>query len=137
MFAAVDVHKPPSGTARAGLVLASDAAFSIVAKKAVFIKHVDLCQPRRVLPPRAAATASGLRERLWPEPADRRRLRLNARPGLSAYAHAEAVDAIPVLRGDATRSLYITSVGIPPTDPAELVLRVTCKFTACPTRSAG
>jgi hypothetical protein len=31
MFAAVDVHYPPSGGARAALVMAADAAFSFLA----------------------------------------------------------------------------------------------------------
>jgi hypothetical protein len=41
MFAAVDVHYPPSGGARAALVLAPDAAFStIVSEKTVLVEHV-------------------------------------------------------------------------------------------------
>jgi deoxyinosine 3'endonuclease (endonuclease V) len=46
MFAAADVHYPPSGGARAALIAASDAAFSsITCEKTVFVAVVAAYQP--------------------------------------------------------------------------------------------
>jgi deoxyribonuclease V len=146
VFAAVDVHYPPTGGARAALVLASDARFStIVREKTTFIEHVAPYQPgefyRRELPPLRAVLAGV-------DPVDLLiidgyvTLDPTGRPGLGAYAHAEfavpvigvaktiftpATHAIPILRGTAKRPLYITSAGIPPPDAAELVQRMTGK----------
>jgi deoxyribonuclease V len=147
MFAAADVHYPPSGGARAALVLASDAGFAtIVSEKTVFVEEVAPYQPgefyRRELPPLRAVLAD----------VDKLDLLIidgyvtlhpDGRPGLGAYAHAEfgvpvigvaktrfapAAHAIPVLRGKAKRPLYVTSAGIPPTDAADLVRTMTGKF---------
>jgi len=147
MFAAADVHYPPSGGARAALVLASDATFSTtVSEKTAFVKHVAPYQPgefyRRELPPLRAVLASVddfdlliIDGYVTLDP--------DGKPGLGAYAHAEfgvpvigvaktrfapAVHAIPVLRGNATRPLYVTSAGIPPADAAELVRTMTGKY---------
>ena len=56
MFAAADVHYPPSGGARAALVAAGDAAFSsITYDKTVFVEEAAAYQPgsfyERELPP--------------------------------------------------------------------------------------
>ena len=147
MYAAADVHYLPSGGARAALVLAPDPTFSaIVSEKTVFIDHVAPYQPgefyRRELPPIRAVLADvddlGLLiidgyVTLDPD----------GRPGLGAYAHEEfavsvigvaktryalAVHAIPVVRGTAKRPLYVTAVGIPPADAAELVRTMTGSF---------
>jgi deoxyribonuclease V len=147
MFAAVDVHYPPSGGARAALVLASDPAFSaIVSEKTVLIDHVAPYQPgefyRRELPPVRAVLAD----------VDDLDLLIvdgyvtldpDGRPGLGAYAHEEfsvpvigvaktsfasAVHAVPVVRGNAKRPLYVTAAGIPPADAAELIRRMPGKF---------
>jgi deoxyribonuclease V len=147
MFAATDVHYPPSGGARAALVLASDATFSaIVSEKTVFIEQVASYQPgefyRRELPPLRALLADV-------DDVDLLiidgyvTLSPDGRPGLGAYAHAEfgvpiigvakssfapAVHAIPVFRGNVTRPLYVTSAGIPMTDAVALVRAMTGKF---------
>ena len=140
MFAAADVHYPREGGARAALVLASDARYpAIVFEKTVFVEHVAPYQPgefyRRELPPLRAVLAGV---------ADLELLIIDGyvtldpggRPGLGAYSHAEfgvpvigvaktrfasATHAIPVLRGNATRPLYVTSAGVPPADAAGLV----------------
>lgn len=146
MFAAVDVHYPPAGGARAALVLASDATFSaIVSEKTTFIEHVAPYQPgefyRRELPPiRAVLTDVDPLDLLIID--GYVTLDPTGRPGLGAYAHAEfavpvigvaktsftpATHAIPVLRGTAKRPLYVTSAGIPPADAAQLVQSMTGK----------
>lgn len=147
MFAAVDVHYPPSGGARAALVLAPDPAFSAIAcEKTAFTEHVAPYQPgefyRRELPPIRAVLAD----------IDDLDLLIvdgyvtldpDGRPGLGAHVHAEfavpvigvaktsfapAVHAIPVWRGTARRPLYVTAAGIPPAGAAELVRAMTGKF---------
>ena len=147
MFAAVDVHYPSSGGARAALVLASDAAFStIVSEKTVFVDDVAPYQPgqffRRELPPLRAVLAgvSGLDLLIADGYVT---LDPDGRPGLGAYVHEEsgvpligvaktkfapALHAIPVRRGNAARPLYVTSAGLPPADAAELVRKMTGKF---------
>ena len=62
MFAAADVHYPPSGCARAAVVLASNPAFStLVCETTEFVKDVAPYRPgefhRRELPPLRAALA--------------------------------------------------------------------------------
>ena len=67
----------------------------------------------------------------------------DGRPGLGAYVHAEfdipvvgvaktsfatATHAIPVVRGNAARPLYVTAAGIPATEAADLVRRMTGRF---------
>jgi deoxyribonuclease V len=147
LFAAADVHYPPSGGARAALVLASDAAFStIVSENTVLVGHVAPYQPgefyRRELPPLRAVMAGldGVELLVIDGYVT---LDPDGRPGLGAYAHAEfgvpvigvaktgfapAVHAIPVLRGTATRPLYVTSAGLPPGDAADLVAAMAGKF---------
>jgi len=147
MYAAVDVHYPPAGGARAALVLASDAAFcTIAAEKTVVIDQVAPYQPgefyRRELPPMRAVLAAVddldllvIDGYVTLDP--------DGRPGLGAHAHAEfgipvigvaktrfapAVHAIPVVRGSATRPLYVTAAGIPPADAADLVRTMTGRY---------
>ena len=147
MFAAADVHYPPSGGARAALLLASDATFStIVSEKTAFVERVAPYQPgefyRRELPPLRAVLAGVANLELLVidgyvtlDP--------TGRPGLGAYAHAEfgipvigvaktrfasAIHAIPVTRGNAAKPLYVTSAGILPADAADLVRTMAGKF---------
>ena len=147
MFAAVDVHYPPSGGARAALVGASDAAFSsITCQKTVFVAEAAAYQPgsfyKRELPPLRAVLA-GLDDvgllvidgYVDLDPA--------GRPGLGAHVHEEfgipvigvaktrfasATHAVPVLRGTAARPLYVTAAGIPAADAAELIRAMAGKF---------
>jgi deoxyribonuclease V len=147
MFAAVDVHYPPTGGAQAALVTAADTAFStIVSDKTMFTEHVAPYQPgkfyRRELPPIRAVLANA---------ADLDLLIIDGyvtldpdgRPGLGAHAHAEfgipvigvaktrfapAIHAIPVMRGNATRPLYVTAAGISPVDAAKVVRTMAGKF---------
>lgn len=72
MFAAADVHYPRGGSARAALVLASDAAFSVlVSSKVVLVEHVAAYRPGefylRELPPLRAVMAgvSGVECSSW------------------------------------------------------------------------
>jgi deoxyribonuclease V len=147
MFAAVDVHYPPSGGARAALVLAPDSAFSaIVCEKTVFIDQVADYQPgefyRRELPPIRAVLA-GVDDLDLLIIDGYVTLDPGGRPGLGAYAHEEfgvsviggaktrfvsAVHAIPVRRGTAKRPLYVTAVGVPPAAAADLVRTMTGRF---------
>jgi deoxyribonuclease V len=147
VFAAVDVHYPPTGGARAALVLASDATFAAISsEKTAFIENVAPYQPgefyRRELPPlRAVLAGVGALDLLIVDgyvtldPA--------ARPGLGAHVHVEfgvpvigvaktrfapATHAIAVLRGNAARPLYVTSTGLPPADAADLVRAMSGKF---------
>ncbi len=147
MYAAVDVHYPPAGGACSALVLAPDAAFAAIAyEKTVFTDHVAPYQPgefyRRELPPlRAVLAGAGHLDLLIID--GYVTLDPDGRPGLGAYAHAEfgipvigvaktsfapAVHAIPVVRGNSTRPLYVTAAGIPPRDAAELVRAMTGKY---------
>jgi deoxyribonuclease V len=146
-FAAVDVHYPISGGARAALVLAADRAFAeIVAEKTALIADVAPYVPgqflRRELPPLRAVLEgiTGIGLLVIDGYVD---LDPDGRPGLGAHAHAEfgfpvvgvaktpfvtATHAIPVLRGRATRPLYVTAAGIPVAEAAEIVRQMSGKF---------
>lgn len=147
MFAAADVHYPSSGGARGALVLAADAAFSVVVSEhTALVDHVAPYRPgefyRRELPPlRAVMAGVGGVELLVID--GYVTLDPDGRRGLGAYAHEEfgvpvigvaktvfaaAGHAIPVLRGGATRPLYVTSAGLPPADAAALVAAMAGKF---------
>jgi deoxyribonuclease V len=147
VFAAVDVHYPPTGGARAAVVLASDATFSaITAEKTVLIEHVAPYQPgefyRRELPPlRAVLLGVDALDLLIVD--GYVTLDPSGRSGLGAHAHAEfgvpvigvaktrfapATHAIPVLRGNAAKPLYITSAGLAASDAAALVRAMAGKF---------
>jgi deoxyribonuclease V len=146
-FAAVDVYYPASGGARAALVLASDRAFGkIVARRTAFVPVAAPYVPgrffQRELPPVRAALAgvSGIGLLVIDGYVD---LDPDGRPGLGAHVHAEfgvpvigvaktpfaaAIHALPVLRGQATRPLHVTSAGIPVADAAELVRKMSGRF---------
>jgi hypothetical protein len=118
VFAAVDVHYPSSGGARAAGVVAADAAFSVVlAESTAVVPEVMAYRPgeffRRELPPLRAVLRGvrGLALLMVDGYAD---LDAADRPGLGAHAHAEfgvpvigvaksafrtAIHAVPVLRG--------------------------------------
>jgi deoxyribonuclease V len=146
-FAAVDVHYPASGGARAALVLAGDRAFSeITAQQTVFVPQAAPYVPgqffRRELPPLRAVLAgiTGIELLVIDGYVD---LAPDGRPGLGAYVHREfgvpvigvaktpfaaATHAIPVPRGQATRPLYVTAAGISVADAAAIVREMSGKF---------
>jgi deoxyribonuclease V len=146
-FAAVDVHYPVSGGARAALVLAGDCAFSrILAQKTAFVPYVAPYLPgqfyRRELPPLRAVLSgvTGIELLVIDGYVD---LAPDGRPGLGAYVHAEfgvpvigvgktlfaaATHAVPVIRGHATRPLYVTAAGIAAAEAAELIQHMSGKF---------
>lgn len=131
-FAAVDVQYLPSGAARAALVLATDASFSnVVAEKTALVPEVEPYQPgefyRRELPPLRAVLGgvTDIRLLIIDGYVD---LDPDGRRGLGAHVHEEfgipvigvakarfpsALHAIPVLRGNSARPLFITAAGIP------------------------
>jgi deoxyribonuclease V len=147
LFAAVDVHYPPSGGARAALVAAGDAAFSSISyEKTVFVPEAAAYQPgsfyKRELPPLRAVLAGFDDMGLLVidgyvdlDPA--------GGPGLGAHVHEEfgipvigvaktrfgpATHAVPVLRGTAARPLYVTAAGLPAADAADLIRAMAGKF---------
>lgn len=146
-FAAVDVHYPVSGGARAALVLAGDRTFSqITAEQTAFVAQVAPYVPgqffRRELPPLRAVLAGvcGIELLVIDGYVD---LAPDGRSGLGAYLHAEfgvpvigvaktpfaaATHAVPVLRGQATRPLYVTAAGILAADAAGIVRKMSGKF---------
>jgi len=146
-FAAVDVDYPASGGARAALVLAGDQAFSrILAEKTAFVPDVAPYVPgafyQRELPPLRAVLAgvAGIDLLVIDGYVD---LAPDGRPGLGAYVHEElgvsvigvaktlfaaATHAIPVVRGHATRPLYVTAAGLPAAEASDLVRRMSGSF---------
>lgn len=146
-FAAVDVHYPASGGALAAVVLAADRAFSqVLAQKTAFVPQVAAYVPgqffQRELPPLRAVLAgvTGIELLVIDGYVD---LAPDRRPGLGARVHAElgipvvgaaktffatATHAIPVVRGHATRPLYVTAAGIPVAEAAELIQQMSGPF---------
>lgn len=146
-FAVVDVYYPASGGARAALVLAADREFSrVVGQKTVFVPEVAAYVPgqffQRELPPLRAVLAgvTGIELLVVDGYVD---LAPDGKPGLGARVHAEfgvpvvgvaktffatATHAIPVVRGNATRPLYVTAADIPATEAAELVRGMSGRF---------
>lgn len=146
-FGAVDVYYPAAGGARAALVMAGDRAFTeIFAQRTAFVSEVAPYVPgqfrRRELPPLRAVLAgvTGLELLVIDGYVD---LAPDGRPGLGAHAHAEfgvpvigvaktpfatATHAFPVIRGTATRPLYVTAAGIPVAEAAGIVRRMSGKF---------
>ena len=147
VFAAADVHYLGSGGARAAVVLAADAAFSArLTERIVFVPEVAPYRPGefylRELPPLRAVLdgVRGLGLLVIDGYAD---LDPAGRPGLGAHAHAEfgvpvigvaksafrtATHAVPVLRGTATRPLFVTAAGMRRTEAADLVRRMAGRF---------
>ncbi len=147
LFAAADVHYLPADGARAALVTADDPMFlTIVSEKTVLVPQVAPYQPgafyRRELPPLRAVLAGvrGLQLLVIDGYVD---LDPSGRPGLGRHAHAEfgvpvigvaktrfvpATHAVPVLRGQATRPLYVTAAGIPVAEAAEMVRAMAGRF---------
>lgn len=127
--------------------MAGDAAFSAIrAEKTALVPAVAPYQSgefyRRELPPLRAVLAdvSGICLLIVDGYVD---LDPNGRPGLGAYAHAEfgvpvigvakarflsAVHAVPILRGNSARPLFITATGMPLPEAAELVRAMNGKF---------
>jgi len=145
--AAVDVHYPRSGGARAAVVVAADAAFAqVLAERTAVVPEAGPYRPgefyRRELPPLRAVLAglAGLGLLVVDGYAD---LDPGGRPGLGAHAHAEfgipvigvaksafatATHAIPVLRGGSVRPVFVTAAGMPRAEAAELVRLMTGRF---------
>lgn len=131
MFVVTDVHYPPYGGAQAALVAADDSAFSsITLEKVVCVAEVAPYEPgkffKRELPPLRVVLAgvSGIEILIIDGYVD---LDPEGKPGLGAHTHAEfdipvigvaktrfatATHAVPVIRGKASRPLYVTAVGV-------------------------
>ena len=134
------MNYPASGGARAALVLSADARFATVAREHVrWLPEVEPYRPgrffERELPPLLAVLTDAGQVDLVVvdgyvdlDPA--------GRPGLGAHLHERtgipvigvaksafrtAAHAVAVLRGTATRPLYVTSAGVPLDGAAELV----------------
>jgi deoxyribonuclease V len=142
--AAVDVHYLPAARARAAAVLAADPLFAhVLAERTVVVPEVAPYRPGefylRELPP-IRAVLQGLSEVGLLVVDGYVDLDPDGRPGLGARAHAEfgipvigvakssfrtATHAIPVVRGSSARPLFVTAAGMPITDAADLVRRMT------------
>jgi deoxyribonuclease V len=147
VVAAVDVHYPISGGARAAAVLAADVWFArVVAERVTAVREVLPYRPGefylRELPPLRTLLAGMELPRLIVVDgyAD---LDPDGRPGLGAHVHAEfgmpvigvakspfrtATHAIPVLRGASSRPLLVTAAGLPRADAADLVRHMAGRF---------
>jgi deoxyribonuclease V len=135
----VDVHYPPSGGAVAALVLATGPDFAaITAERVVVLAEAAPYQPGRFylreLPPLRAVLAGVALSLLV---VDGYVDLAPDRPGLGAHCHAEfgvpvvgiaktsfygATHAIPVLRGAATKPVWVTAAGLPAAEAAGIVL---------------
>jgi len=139
-YGAVDVYYPPSGGARAAMVVATDPAFAtVVDERVAWLAEVAPYEPgsfyRRELPA-TRAVLNGV-ERLDLLIVDGYvDLDPAGRPGLGAKLHDEwgvpvigvaktafrsATHAAAVRRGTATRSLYVTAAGLSLERAARLV----------------
>jgi deoxyribonuclease V len=139
-FAAADVHYPVAGGARAALVLAGERTFAAIAgERTVLVADVAPYRPgrfyERELPPLLAVLAgvTGIELLVVDGYVD---LDPDGRPGLGAHVHAalgvpvvgvaktryaSATHAVPVIRGAATRPLFVTAAGLPLPAAAGLV----------------
>lgn len=128
-------------------MVAADAAFfRVLAERTAVAPEVNPYRPgefyRRELPPLRAVLdgIGGLGLLVVDGYAD---LDPGGRPGLGAYAHAAlgvpvigvakpafatATHAIPVLRGTSTHPVFVTAVGMPRADAAELVRHMAGRF---------
>jgi deoxyribonuclease V len=139
-YAAVDVYYPDTGGARAALVIAADPAFLMIeSEHTATLADVEPYRPgaffTRELPAlRAVLSQAGPIDLLIVD--GYVHLDPDGRPGLGAHAHTEfelpvigvaktafhgAGHAIEVLRGKATKPLYVTAVGVPADQAAALV----------------
>jgi deoxyribonuclease V len=147
VFAAVDVHYLGAGGARAAVVVAADAVYSVVlAERTAVVPEVMPYQPGefflRELPPLRAVLrdVGGLGLLVVDGYVD---LDASGRLGLGAHAHAEfgvpvigvaktafrtATHAVPVLRGRSARPLFVTAAGMRSNDAADLVRHMTGRF---------
>jgi deoxyribonuclease V len=147
VFAAADVHYPRDDGARAAAVLAADPAFSVlIAETTAVLTAVAPYHPgmffARELPPLRAVLSqvAGLVLLVVDGYAD---LDPAGRPGLGAHAHAEfgvpvigvaktafrtATHAVPVLRGQSRRPLFVTAAGMPAKEAAALVAGMAGRF---------
>ena len=143
-FVAADVHYLASGGARAAAVVAADAAFSrLAADRIALVPDAEPYQPGRFylreLPP-LRAVLDGLDQMTLLVIDGYADLDPDGRPGLGARARDEfgvpvigvakpafrtATHAIAVLRGTSARPLYVTAAGMPRTEAADLVRRMT------------
>jgi deoxyribonuclease V len=147
VYAAVDVHYPRTGGARAAAVLAADATFArVLEERTAALPRVPPYRPGefylRELPPLRAVLddlhALGLL--VVDGYAD---LDPDGRPGLGARAHTEfgipvigvaksrfrtATHAVPVVRGSSMRPLFVTAAGMPAPDAADLVRRMAGRY---------
>jgi deoxyribonuclease V len=139
-YAAIDVYYPESGGALAALVVAADRGFSTVTEqRTAWLEQVEPYRPgaffTRELP--AMRAVLGLTAPIDLLVVDGYvDLDADGRPGLGAHAHDafavpvvgvaktafhSATHAIPVIRGTATRPLFVTATGLPVADAAEMV----------------
>lgn len=147
VFAAADVHYPRGGGARAAAVLAADPAFSVlITETTAVLAAVAPYHPGRFfareLPPLRAVLSqvAGLVLLVVDGYAD---LDPAGRPGLGAHARAEfgvpvigvaktafrsATHAVPVLRGQSRRPLFVTAAGMPADEAAALVVGMAGRF---------
>lgn len=147
VFAAVDVCYPAAGGGRAAAVVTADAAFSVVlAEQIEVVPEVPPYRPgaffERELPPVRAVLrrVCGLGLLVIDGYVD---LDPAGRPGLGAHAHAEfgvpvigvakspfrtATHAVPVLRGQSSRPLFVTAAGLSLTEAARLVRGMAGRF---------
>jgi deoxyribonuclease V len=139
-YAAVDVHYPAEGGARAALVAADEERFAtIVGEHLVELVDVAPYQPgaffARELPALAAVVAdAGPVDLLIVDgyvdldPTGRRGLGAHACEefgvpviGVAKTAFHTATHAVPIVRGAARRPLYVTAAGLSPRAAADLV----------------
>jgi deoxyribonuclease V len=139
-WAAVDVHYPPDGGATAAAVVAEDPAFArVVHERTAWLAEVAPYRPGAFVERELPAIQAVLHTLA---PVDVLvvdgyvTLDPDGRPGLGAHAHAAlgvpvigvaktafraATHAIAVLRGAASKPLYVTAAGLEPQQAAELV----------------
>jgi deoxyribonuclease V len=144
--AALDVHYPPAGGARAAVVLAADPLFAaVVDERTADVAQVAPYRPgaffERELPPLRAVLAGLAPDLLVVDGyVD---LDPDGRPGLGAHVHREfgvpvigvaktafraATHAVPVLRGRAANPLLVTAAGLPAGEAADLVRQMTGSY---------
>ena len=154
-FAAVDVCYPPSGGARAAIVVTRDTSYAdLLVEWTTYLPQVLPYRPGqfflRELPPlRAILSDAGQLSLLIIDGyVD---LDPDSRPGLGSYVYGEfavpvvgvaksafhtATHAVPVMRGGSGRPLFITATGIPTPQAASLVRNMASK-SAFPTHYDG